>query len=46
MLAMVVRLGCFAPDSLITLPGGRTIPVREVKRGEIVMSLREEDWSL
>lgn len=46
MLAMVVKLGCFASDSLIALPGGKKIPVKEVKKGDVVMSLREEDWTL
>lgn len=46
MLAMVVKLGCFAPNSLITLSDDKTRPVKEIKRGDFVKSLREDDWSL
>jgi len=46
MLAMVVRLGCFAPHSLITLPEGRFSPVGELRIGDTVASLREDSWEV
>jgi hypothetical protein len=42
MLAMIVKLGCFSPSSLITVEGGKSVKVDELKRGDSVLSFNEK----